>query len=101
MWAAYNRALASHPLRTKIGSSVMLAVSSDVLAQGCDPTQVRWDKRRTAGLAAFGFGYMAIFQHYLFAGESANHPAIDRNEHCCTVPSSDLLATHARARCDL
>ena len=70
MLSAYSRALASAPIRTKVISSTVLATASDLTAQACEGKKKPWDHRRTFGLAVFGAGYMACFQHYLFQGKA-------------------------------
>jgi hypothetical protein len=57
---------------TKMATSGLLAVSSDLVAQSYEG--ISWDQRRSLGFAAFGFGYMGYFQHHLFAWYARRWP---------------------------
>ena len=69
MWAAYTRALQTHPLRTNAASASVIAASGDALAQWLEqrpgaprapaaPAAVRWDAERTGYIFVWGAVWM-------------------------------------------
>jgi hypothetical protein len=63
---AYQSALISRPLRTKVATGATLALLGDALAQSTTSTPgTSYNKRRAASFAAFDSCYR-VFQHFMF-----------------------------------
>lgn len=86
----YQKALMRRPVITKMATGGTLAFSSDLVAQSVESD--RWDRKRSTVLTLFGFGYMGLFQHYVF-GYYARRWPIDAAKHFTTNAKPVICTT--------